>query len=965
MQNTESSKEIRIISTFTIITAFFVVLVNVVSLYHINTLHIVTENLYNHPLKVSNASLNLTNGVLEIHRDMKDIVLFSSESEFKKLILKVDMEEKEVYRYLNIIRLNILGDEGKKLYLETYELFKKWKPIRDNVIELVSKKEFSKAILITKEEGARHVVKLENSAMILNQYAKNKANNFKNKAHNTFQNFKSINIILTILTLIVIFYFTYYIKKRIKNYIQSTQDVNERFELAIAGSNDGLWDWNLQDGTVYFSPRWKDMLGYRDDELPNEFKTWQDRVHPDDIDDAMEKIKIAHSDPSVEYNNVHRLRHKDGSWVWVLDRGQTIFDKDQKPIRMLGFHTDITKQKKLELELFEKDHLLQESQRLSTIGSWKLDFNADKLTWSDETYNIFELDKNNFEPSYENFINIIHPEDRDEVNRVYKESLVSKTPYEIVHRLLMKDGSIKYVNESCETVFDTYGKPIISIGTIQDITKQKLVEDKLINLKQQFEQFMEFMPANIIIKEDDNVIYANSSTNTFFKSKSIVGKTIDELFDTQRAKKIKEFEKEAYEKGFNEEILEITNNNNEKKIYRNMSFVIKDKKKRKLGIVSIDITKEYNANKEISRVLSAFERTNVSVVITDLSGDIQYVNPSWCKVTGYSRDELIGNNPRIVKSGAISEQTYKKMWEELTSGNVWHSELKNLAKDGTEFWEDSTIMPSFDNDGVIDGYISFKLEISDKIKLRQELEDKEEIMIAQSRHAAMGEMISMIAHQWRQPISVIAMDANNILVDVELDAIEKESLKTDLDDILHQTNYLSQTIDDFRNFFKPTKMKDEVLVSDVFKESFLVIDKSLENNNIEVINNFSTDTKVFIYSRELLQVFINILKNAKEALIENRDDNRKIINNIYEDNGYIIIKICDNAGGIKEDIVDDIFNPYFTTKDSMNGTGIGLYMSKTIIEKHFNGVISAYNNEDGACFEIKFPIMLMEELSDG
>ena len=965
MQNTKSSKEIKIISIFTIVTAFFIVLVNIVSLYHINTLHIVTENLYNHPLKVSNASLNVTKGVLEIHRDMKDIVLFSSESEFQKLILKVDNEEKKVYRYLKIIRLNILGDNGKILYQDTYKLFKEWKNIRDKVIKLVAKKEFTKAILITKEEGARHVLKLEKSAMLLNKYATNKANNFKNKAHNTFENFKFINIILTILTLIIIFYFTYYIKKRIQNYIQSIQQVNERFELAIAGSNDGLWDWNLQNETVYFSPRWKSMLGYADNELVNEFQTWQSRVHPDDLEDAMEKIKLAHGDPSIEYISVHRLRHKDDSWVWVLDRGQTIFDKDNKPIRMIGFHTDITKQKKLELDLFEKDHLLQESQRLSTIGSWKLDFNTDKLTWSDETYNIFELDKDKFEPNYENFINIIHPEDRDEVNRAYNESLIGKKPYKIVHRLLMHDGSIKYVNESCETVFDTYGKPIISIGTIQDITKQKLVEDKLINLKQQFEQFMEFMPASIIIKEKDVVIYANSSTNDFFKCDSIVGKTVNELFDKDKAKKINEFERKAYEKGFNEEVLEIYNADNDKKIYRNMSFVIKDKKKQKLGIVSIDITKEYLANKEIARVLSAFDRSNISVVITDLLGNIQYVNSSWCSVTGYSKEELIGNNPRIVKSGAISEQTYKKMWEELTSGKVWHSELKNLAKDGTEFWEDSTIMPSFDNDGVIDGYIAFKLEISDKIRLRQELEDKEEIMIAQSRHAAMGEMISMIAHQWRQPISVIAMDANNILVDVELDSIEKESLKIDLDDILYQTNYLSQTIDDFRNFFKPTKMKDEVLVSDVFQESFLVIDKSLKNNNIEVINNFSTNSKVVIYSRELLQVFINILKNAKEALLENREIDRKITNNIYEKDGHIIITICDNAGGIEESIMEEIFNPYFTTKDSMNGTGIGLYMSKTIIEKHFNGIIFAYNKNDGVCFEIRFPINGRELSNNG
>ena len=529
----------------------------------------------------------------------------------------------------------------------------------------------------------------------------------------------------------------------------------------------------------------------------------------------------------------------------------------------------------------------------------------------------------------------------------------------------------EYFSEINAKTYDLIDTPLYNDdGTIfkleifRDITQQKLLEDKIFKLKQQFEQFMEFMPASIIIKESDIIIYANSLTNNFFHVESIVGKTVDELFSKERAKKIKAFEKKAYEDGFNEEIIVIQKDSKEL-IYRNMAFVIENKEIKQLGIVSIDITKEYKANKEIKRVLSAFERSNISVLITNLAGDIQYVNPSWCRVTGYSKEELLGKNPRIVKSGAISSQDYKKMWEELTSGRVWNSELKNRAKDGSEFWEDSTIMPSFDTYGTIDGYIAFKLEISDKMRMREEIKAQEELMIIQSRHAAMGEMISMIAHQWRQPISVIAMDANNVLVDIELDSLENDSLKVDITDILKQVKYLSKTIDDFRDFFKPAKIKDEVLISDIFIESFSVIAKSLENNNIEVENHFHTKIKVFIYSRELLQVIINILKNAKEALLENRENSRKIINKVYEENQNIVITICDNAGGIDNSVIERIFDPYFTTKDEINGTGIGLYMSKTIIEKHFNGSLEAYNRvDDGVCFKIKFPIVTYNSSGD-
>jgi len=956
-------KEIRITTIFSVLTVISFIVINIISLYHISTLHKITKEIYDHPLKVSNAALNVQKNVLKIHRDMKDVVLFSTKVELEKLIRKVDKEEAKVYKHLNTIKTYILGEEGLELYRNTYQLFKDWKPIRNQVIKLVYQKKNSEAIEITKENGYRHVQALENSAMELNKYAQYKATEFKNTAHFMSERFKYINITLTISIILIFIYLTFFIRNRMKNFIKSISEsennfkkLNEQFNLAVEGTDDGLWDWNIKDKTIYFSPNWKKMLGYKDDELANNFDTWKSRVHPDDLENALKEIALAQSNPNIHYSTIHRLRHKDGSWVWILDRGKTIFDENLNPIRMIGFHTDITKLKKLELELTEKEYLLQEAQRLSKMGSWKLDFSTNELTWSNEIFNIFNLDKDNFTPSYQAFLDLIHPEDRKEVDLAYTDSLNTHKSYKIVHRLLMQNQDIKYVEERCETTFDSEGKPLVSIGTVHDITVQKLLEDKLINLKQQFEQFMEFMPANIIIKEKDNIVYANSSATTFFNMQSILGKTLEDLFPVNMVNKLKDFEEKVWKYGKAEEIIEIINSKNEKQIYRYMSFVIDSKEKRKLGIVSIDITKEYKANKEISRVLSAFDRSNVSVIITDLAGDIEYVNPSWCKITGYTKEELIGQNPRIVKSGYVSPESYKKMWDELTHGKVWNSELKNKAKDGTEFWEDSTIIPSFNEDGIIDGYIAFKLEINEKIRLKKELQDKEEIMIAQSRHAAMGEMISMIAHQWRQPISVIAMDANNILVDIELESIEDKSLKEDITDILEQTDYLSKTIDDFRNFFKPSKLKDYILVSDIFIESLSVVSKSLENHNIEIINHMNTKSKIHIFSRELLQVFINILKNAKEAFEDASVKDKVIINTIKEDENNIIISICDNAGGIDEGIIDNVFNPYFTTKEEKTGTGLGLYMSKTIIEKHLKGSLSVYNKENGVCFEIKLPI---------
>ncbi len=240
--------------------------------------------------------------------------------------------------------------------------------------------------------------------------------------------------------------------------------------------------------------------------------------------------------------------------------------------------------------------------------------------------------------------------------------------------------------------------------------------------------------------------------------------------------------------------------------------------------------------------------------------------------------------------------------------------------------------------------------------MMRSVQEKEEMMLSQSRHAAMGEMISMIAHQWRQPISAIAMGANNMLLDIELEELEPKSVKEGALLILNQAMHLSKTIDDFKNFFRPNKQREIVLVNDVLEETFTIIEKSLENHNIAVKRSYGSKTPISLFSRELLQVFINIIKNAKEALLSANIENPVISVVTSEDEEQVIISICDNGKGIDKAIIAKIYEPYFSTKDEKTGTGLGLYMSKIIVEKHLLGTLHAENiKECGVCFIISLP----------
>ena len=529
---------------------------------------------------------------------------------------------------------------------------------------------------------------------------------------------------------IILLMYIYVVLKKYNEQIVENEEhlknLSQRLEFAINGTGDGLWDWNLLTNEVYFSPRWKEMLGYTDDELPNEFSSWKERVHPDDLEVTVKEILRAQEKSGMPYNGVHRLRHKDGHWVWILDRGQTIFDADGKAIRMAGFHTDITKSKLQEMEIAKLGTLLG------------------------------------------NIINSVS------------------------NLIFVKDTEFNYIE--CNQAFcDFVGMP----------------------------------------------------------REEILGKSDYDLFDKEVADFFRQKDEEMLNLGKTKENYEWVTRPDESKIYL------------------------------------------------------------------------------------------------LTLKSPLHDEAGNIL-----------------------GLVGNSFDLTKEEMLKNTIKTQEEIMIAQSRHAAMGEMISMIAHQWRQPISVMAMNASNILVDIELQTTNDESLREIAKSILYQTQELSKTIDDFRDFFKPDKTASDTLVKTIVDDTLGVIGKSLENANIKIEMNVSQSLSIKTYSRELMQVLINILKNAKEAFAEHTEDEKRISIKVEETAKGVIIHVCDNASGIEKDVMQHIYEPYFTTKGIKNGTGLGLYMSKTIVEKHLQGLLRVNNifeentSEDkcvGACFTIELPMSIENE----
>ena len=241
----------------------------------------------------------------------------------------------------------------------------------------------------------------------------------------------------------------------------------------------------------------------------------------------------------------------------------------------------------------------------------------------------------------------------------------------------------------------------------------------------------------------------------------------------------------------------------------------------------------------------------------------------------------------------------------------------------------------------------------------KENRQKDQHLMHNTRLAQMGEMISMIAHQWRQPLSSISAISGNARLKLQLstfdlstdDGIEQQNIfiEDELIKIEDKVQNLSTTIDDFRRFYTPNKKSVSRILDEIIPKSINIIRATLIDNNVEIVEKYNSKEYVEIYDSEIMQVILNIIKNSQENFQEKNIQNP----NITITTDARVISIYDNGGGIAEDVIDKIFDPYFSTKDEKNGTGLGLYMSKVIVEDHHIGHLNVNNTDNGICFTIE------------
>jgi PAS domain S-box-containing protein len=396
-----------------------------------------------------------------------------------------------------------------------------------------------------------------------------------------------------------------------------------------------------------------------------------------------------------------------------------------------------------------------------------------------------------------------------------------------------------------------------------------------------------------------------------------------------------------------------------------------------LEVLILQRTSELRDSEEKFR--SLVEATSDMIWEVDAQWRFTYLSPRIHDLLGYAPEELLGRRPVDFMEEDEESHGIKQFYAIVSGRQPFHLvECRYRHRDGRFITAEVSGEPIISSERAFAGYrgitrdITAKKHIEEELHLRQqqleelnasleervrsalgELRRKDHILVSQNRLAAMGEMVSNIAHQWRQPLNNIGLLVQNLEMDHAAGELDTSAMRAYVAKCMNIIGHMSQTIDDFRNFFKPDTERQEFTVCQAVNRAAAIIRANLESQHISLTVKDENGGSICGYAGEYSQALLNIINNAKDVLVERRIEGRRIEVQCGSLDERSVVTVRDNGGGISSEILTKIFDPYFTTKHQAQGTGIGLYMSKIIIEQHMGGRLTAYNVDGGAEFRIE------------
>lgn len=488
-------------------------------------------------------------------------------------------------------------------------------------------------------------------------------------------------------------------------------------------------------------------------------------------------------------------------------------------------------------ELRKQESSLAEVQHIAHLGSWEWLIPENELRWSAEAYRICGFEPGEISPTYESFIAVVHPADRELVNRAVDKALKEREPYNVEHRLLLPDGTERHVHEQGEVFPAADGKPVRMVGIVHDITERKILE------------------------------------------------------------------------------------------------------------------------KERTRLAKAVEYAAESIIVTDPEGTIQYVNPAFTRVTGYSRNEVLGHNPRILQSGQHDPAFYEEMWATLGRGESWSGHFINRKKNGTIFEETASISPIQDETGNIISYVAVKHDVSDRVAFEKQLRQTQKL-------EALGTLAGGVAHDFNNILTAILGYGEMVMNELP----EGSSLREDQQEVLIAGHRAAELVKQILTFSNRREQELRPLrVQSIAQEAIKLLRATIPAHIEFKLNIDEGCDPILGDPTQIHQVVMNLCTNACHAM---REKGRGVLGVVLtaveleseevhtidlRPGSYVRLEVSDTGQGMDKAILERIFEPYFTTKAQEEGSGLGLFLVHGIAQKMGGGITVFSEIDTGTTFHVYFP----------
>ncbi len=758
--------------------------------------------------------------------------------------------------------------------------------------------------------------------------------------------------------------------ERRQKYERALRESDERLALSIEGADLGTWDWNIITGETVFNNRWAEMIGYRLEDIDTNVSSWEKLIHPDDRELVMRVLNDHLEGKTDGYEVEHRMRHKSGEWVWVLDKGRVIeCAPDGTPLRACGTHLDVTERRRTEEALRESALQLKAAIQGGVVGLWDLNLVTGEAYISPEYKQLMGFDDDEFPSTLEAWKERVHPDDIESVLLEMQQSAEQDRQGYAEYRLCHRDGNYRWMLGRATAIKDASGQPVRLVGSNIDVTARRRAEESLRQSEERNRAMLEALP-DLLFRLDRQGrfldFHSADEARLAVPPKGIIGEKADTLLPTHLAEQMQAMIDKTLASGSMHTYDYTMEINGREEFYEaRMVVCCKDE----VLVIARDVTDQRQAEKSLRQWNDRYQEMIDTVIegigYADERRVLQFCNQAFATILeAASPDDLIGRC-LVDFLPEREKEIMLKHSKRLRQGEVVRRELDICTCKGTEKTVEISAAARYNESGDFAGSFLAMSDITETRRLR-ELQSRAE------RLETAGTIAGQVAH-----------DFNNLLAPMlAYPDFIREDLPADHPAIqyLDQIEKAAETIADInqdllamgrRGHYNKEVLNLNAIVRQVCSDVTDLPDAVSFNLDLapELMSIYGGGAQIHRVISNLLHNAVDALQGAGEVTVRTENyyvDEETLVYGQVPKGEYVKLTVTDNGCGIPEDIVQKIFDPFFTSKSTskQRGSGLGLSVVDAVIKDHDAFIDLETRTGEGTSFFVYFPVARQEDPVD-